>query len=115
MHVETEDGALGVIHTTRWATGYATALDLQVFGEKGAIRLNLDRSYTELDICSGKNVDTAQWKTINCGKTPSIFQRFIKSIKTGKNDQPDFARGAAVQKVLDKCFVSNAKNGTVTL
>jgi predicted dehydrogenase len=115
MHVETEDGALGVIHTTRWATGYANALDLQVFGEKGAIRLNLDRSYTELDICSGKNVDTAQWKTINCGKTPSIFQRFIKSIKTGKNDQPDFARGAAVQKVLDKCFVSNAKNETVTL
>jgi predicted dehydrogenase len=28
-------------------------------------------------------------------------------VKTGKNDQPDFARGAQIQKALDACFESN--------
>ena len=47
--------------------------------------------------------------------TPSNFTRFIKSIRTGVQDQPDFARGAEVQKVLDACFVSEAKKRPVLI
>jgi predicted dehydrogenase len=36
-----------------------------------------------------------------------MYHRFITSIKTGKNDQPDFARGAHIQKVLDACVKSD--------
>ncbi len=115
MTVETKDGAIGTIHTTRWATGHANSLYLRIHGEKGAIFIDLDKSYTELQICRGKDVDKNGWKTLKCGKTPSMYQRFITSIKTGKNDAPDFARGAAVQKVLDKCFESDAKGKTVKL
>ena len=55
----------------------------------------------------GKDKDALAWKTVRCRRTPDIYRRFIKSIRTGVNDQPDFARGAANQKVLDACFESD--------
>jgi predicted dehydrogenase len=58
-------------------------------------------------------VDTARWRTIKCGRTPTVYRRFITSIRTGQNDQPDFARGAVVQKVLDACFESARTGQTV--
>jgi len=109
--VELEGGAIGTIHTTRWATGHQNSLLLRIYGDKGGIEIDLDKSYSELRICRGKDVDKAQWKTIKCAATPNIYQRFIKSIRTGRNDQPDFARGAAIQKVMDACFESD-KLGT---
>lgn len=107
MTVELANGAVGTIHTTRWATGHANTLDLGIHGDKGAIRINLDKSYTELEICRGKDVDHNIWKTLKCGNTPNLWRRFITSIRTGKNDQPDFARGAVIQKALDACFESD--------
>lgn len=101
-------GALGIINATRWATGHANTVRLQVHCEHGAVRMDLDRSLTQLEICAGRDVDRAAWKTMECRHTPSIYERFIHSIRTGKNDQPDFARGAAVQKVIDACFKSDA-------
>lgn len=109
---EMTSGAIGTIHTTRWATGHANSLFLRIHCTKGAIFIDLDKSYKELQICRGKDIDKNQWKTLKCAKTPNMYERFIKSIKTGKNDVPDFARGAAVQKVLDKCFESD-KSGKV--
>jgi predicted dehydrogenase len=109
---EMKNGAIGTIHTTRWATGHANSLYLRIHGEKGAIFVDLDKSYTELQICRGKDINTNSWQTLKCGKTPSIYQRFIKSIKTGKNDAPDFTRGAKVQRVLDKCIESD-KTGKI--
>jgi len=107
--VELEGGALGTIHTSRWATGHANSLLLRIYGDKGAIVVDLDRSYNELQICRGKDIHKLKWRTMRCPKTPDIYHRFIKSIKTGSNDQPDFARGAAIQKVMDACVASDAK------
>ena len=44
---------------------------------------------------------------------PNIYQRFIKSILTDNQDQPDFARGAEVQKILDACFKSDVEQRPV--
>ncbi len=107
MTVEFAGGALGSLHTTRWATGYANSVSLVVHAELGAIRIDLDRSYTELEICEGADRDTCTWRKLDCGKTPNMYERFITSIRKGVNDQPDFARGAAIQKVLDACFQSH--------
>ena len=106
-------GAIGTIHLSRYTTGYHNCLQLRVFGDKGAIRIDLDKSKTELEICAGKDRHSAKWRTIKCRKTPSIYQRFIQSIKTGKNDQPDFARGAEIQKVLDACIQSDKMDKTI--
>ena len=40
---------------------------------------------------------------------------FITSIISGKNDQPDFKRGADIQKILDSCFLSSEKNEWIDL
>ncbi|NQT93362.1 MAG: Gfo/Idh/MocA family oxidoreductase [Lentisphaerae bacterium] len=111
--VELSNGALGVIHTSRWATGHANSLRLEVHGDKGALQLNLDESSGQIKLCLGRDVDSNKWKTVTVPGTPNIYQRFIKSIRTGRNDQPDFARGAAIQKILDACVVSDAEDRIV--
>lgn len=115
MQVEFKNGALGSFHTTRWATGHLNTIQLLVCGTKGAIRINLDRATDKLDISIGDDLHPAKWKELKCPRTPSMAERFIKSIKTGKNDQPDFQRGADVQKVLDACFKSNKSGKRVAV
>jgi predicted dehydrogenase len=105
--VEFASGAVGTVHTTRWATGQSNSIRLRIYGTEGAIVVDLDKSYTDLEICRKKRGGGTEWTTIKCAPTPSIYQRFVKSVKTGKNDQPDFARGAQIQKALDACFESN--------
>jgi predicted dehydrogenase len=112
LSVKFAGGALGTIHLSHLATGHANSLLLRVYGEKGSLIIDLDHSYSSLKICQGKNVDKVHWKTLRCDEAPTIFERFIHSIQTGKNDQPDFARGAKVQKWLDACFTSNQSGMT---
>jgi len=113
MTVEFQNGALGLIHTTRWAAGQGNSIRLRIWGNRGAIKVDLDEAWGALQLCELSDGGRAEWKTIECGSAPSIFQRFITSIQTGENDQPDFARGAQVQKWLDACFESDAKGGPV--
>jgi predicted dehydrogenase len=109
LHVEFENGALGTIQTTRWAAGYLNTLQLRIFGTAGSLRIDLDRSWDRLEVSMGKEMHTGTWKEILCPPTPNNFQRFIDSIRTGVNDQPDFRRGAEVQAVLDSCLVVDAR------
>ena len=107
MQVEFANGALGVIHTTRWATGHANSLALAIHGTKGALRLNLDHSTDEVQVCLGSDIHRPAWKGLKAKPTPNIYQRFIASIRSGQAGDPDFARGAEIQKVLDRCFDSD--------
>ncbi|MCK5156753.1 MAG: Gfo/Idh/MocA family oxidoreductase [Spirochaetales bacterium] len=113
--VEYENGCIGIIHTSRYATGYKNCLQLRIFGDEGAIRIDLDDAYDTLDICTGKDRHEAVWKTVKCRKTPNIYKRFVNSIKKGENDQPDFARGAAIQKILDACIESDQTDSTIQI
>ena len=90
VQVEFENGALGTLQVTRWATGHLNTVELLVCGTKGALRINLDKSRDKLEISTGKDIHPGKWKEMPCPKTPSIAERFIKSIRTGVNDQPDF-------------------------
>ena len=110
---EFANGAVGSIVATRWATGHANSLTLSVHCDKGALSVDLDRSRTTIMLCKGADIHRLQWKEVRCPHTPTIYERFIKSIRTGVNDQPDFARGAEVQKVLDACSRSNEEGATV--
>jgi predicted dehydrogenase len=108
-------GAMGCLHITRWATGHQNSILLGIYGDKGGIIVDLDHSYTSLKICQGEDVHSSTWKTVRCGKVPNNYQRFIQSIRTGKNEQPDFARGALVQKWLDACFESDQQGKTLQM
>jgi predicted dehydrogenase len=115
ISAEFSGGAIGSIHLTRWATGHANSLRLRVYGDLGSLEIDLDRSYTHLRICQGSDIDKVKWKTLRCGTTPSIYERFIHSIQSGKQDKPDFVRGALVQKWLDACFESNQTHQRVNV
>ncbi len=113
MTVEFANGALGTIHTTRWSGGHANRLFLKISGTKGSIDIDSERSTTSYKLCAGTSLDKAEWITVEAKPTPNNYARFIKSIRTGKQDQPDFARGAEVQKVLDACIASDTKGAPI--
>jgi len=113
LNVEFANGALGVIHTSRWVGGHANRLFLKIAGTKGTIEIDSDRSTTGYRECRGKGLDKSEWTEVACKPVPTNYQRFIKAIRGGPSGEPDFARGAEVQKVLDACFVSEAKRKPV--
>lgn len=108
LNVEFANGALGVIHTTRWATGHPNRLALRLHGTKGAISFDSDHGTDAYRLCLGPDVATATWQDVKCPPTPNNYYRFIESIRLGRTDQPDFARGSEIQRVLDACFESDA-------
>jgi predicted dehydrogenase len=112
--VEFNNGALGTIHSSRWAVGHLNSLRARVYGDQGAVEVDLDKSYTEYRMISGaKNIDKVAWKTVVCKPIPNLHQRFIKAIRTGENDPADFANGLKVQKYLHYSFMSDKKRGAV--
>ena len=108
VQVELENGALGMVHTTRWGTGHLNKVSVLVCGTRGALRYEFDTP-NKLHISLGKDIHAGAWKQIDCQATPTIAQLFIKSIRTGVNAEPSFERGAQAQKVIDACFTSAAQ------
>ena len=95
------NGALGTIHASRWAVGQANSLRARVYGDKGSIEIDLDRSYEEYRICTGaENIDKSVWETVKCRATPSNYERFVQAIRTGQQDPSDFANGVRIQALL---------------
>ncbi len=85
LNVEFANGALGVIHTTRWAPGHANRLALKICGSLGTLDLDSERATDSYRICCGRD------------------------------GEPDFARGAEIQRVLAAAFASAAKHAPVRL
>lgn len=110
INVEFASGAVGSLVTTRLAQGHMNSVWLAIHGSKGAVRIDLDRSYEMLERCRPDAQGRLRpWEYIDCGRTPSIYERFVTSVETGVNDQPDFARGAHIQDLLDSCEQSQAQ------
>ena len=115
MNVEFASGALGTIHTTRWSSGHTNRLFLKISCTLGAIEIDSDKGTNVFRLCDGPNLDKARWRTVKAPKSLSNYERFIRSVRTGINDQPDFSRGAQVQAVLDACLVSAEKDRPVAV
>lgn len=110
IELEFDNGAVGVVQTTRWATGHVNHLRCEVHGAEGALRFDLDESYTRLNLCAGDDVRSAKWQPEELAATPTNYARFISAIREGAQDQPDLLRGAQIQAYLDACERS-AKTG----
>ena len=103
-------GAIGTIHATRWATGHKNSLRVRVFGDEGAVEVDLDRGYDLYRVVRGKKaIQAAEWKDVRCARTQSQSQRFIRSIRSGKSDACDFATGAKIQAYLHYSIASDAE------
>ncbi len=64
MSVEFTNGALGVIHASRFATGYLNTLRLRVFGDKGALEVQHGTDGSTLRACVGEDAEPPLWRDV---------------------------------------------------
>lgn len=108
MAVEFENGALGTIHASRWATGNRDDLRMRIFGSKGA----LDVSYggrdanglriPRLNVCLGEDIETHTWRHHPLTPVETNYERFVRAVRLGQTLEPSFAHAAKLQHILDK-------------
>jgi predicted dehydrogenase len=104
-----------MIHTSRWIGGHDNRLFLKLVGTKGTIEMDSEISTDAYRQCTGKALDKREWHQVKCKRVPNNYKRFITAIQTGVPGEPDFARGAEIQKVLDACFESDRTRRPVSL
>ncbi|WP_275784241.1 Gfo/Idh/MocA family protein [Pararhizobium gei] len=107
MTAEFANGAMGVIHASRWATGHLNELRLRMHGDKGAIEVfhSLDRS--TLRACLGDDVEKAVWKEMEVEPVLTNYQRFVDAVLAGETREPDFRHAANLQRILDLAMESH--------
>lgn len=106
MAVEFDNGALGVIHASRWAAGHLNELRLRLYGDKGGIEVVHNLQGSELRACLGDNVEDARWETLDAGAVPTNYRRFSDAVRSGVQPEPSFRHAAELQKVLDLAQVA---------
>jgi predicted dehydrogenase len=110
LHLRLANGALGTVGATRFASGHLNDLRLRIYGTKGGLEVAWERNISSLRACMG-DLESANWTTIDCPLLGTIYERFIAAIRGEGVADPDFARGAALQKMLDRAEQSAAQGG----
>lgn len=106
MTAEFTNGAMGVIHASRWATGHLNELRLRVHGDKGALEVIHGIDGSRLRACLKEDVETAVWKEIEVNPVETNYQKFIAAIRGGYMQEPSFRHAANLQKILDLALVT---------
>jgi predicted dehydrogenase len=111
MQLRLANGALGTVAATRFATGHLNDLRLRLYGQTGGLEVTFEKAESRLRACLGPNIQTATWTEIDCPPVPTIYQRFVAAIRGKGPADPDFARGAALQRLLDRAEASAGQDG----
>jgi predicted dehydrogenase len=115
MTVEFANGALGVVHASRWASGYANTLRLRVYGDKGGLEVQNGFDGSTLKVCAGEDVHTQIWRDVTPDPVPTNYQRFVSAVRKGVADEPTFRRAADLQRVIDASFVTEGSRSEVAV
>jgi len=115
MSVSFANGALGVIHASRFATGHINELTLRVHGTRGALEVIHRTDGSSLRACRGSGIDKGVWKDIACPPVKTNYQRFAQAVKSGKTLEPSFRHAAAMQKILDQAAASDTIHRDLSL
>ncbi len=107
MSVEFDGGALGVVHATRWAPGYANAQKVAVYGTRGGLEIWFESEKMGLRVCAGADVHAQTWREVDCPPVPNTYRNFIDAVKSGENLEPSFRYATELQHVLDLAFESD--------
>jgi predicted dehydrogenase len=108
MSVEFANGALGVIHASRFAPGYLNTLRLRIYGDKGGLELQYGTGEPMMRVCVGDDAETQVWRDVAVDPVPTNYQRFVDAVRLGANQEPSFRHAAALQKILDLATVMDA-------
>ncbi len=101
ISAEFANGAIGSIHSSRWASGHANDQRLRVYGTKGGLELNHGHWGSLLRVCAGEDVATSTWREVAAEPVETNYQRFATAVATRRQQDPDFRHAAELQKVLD--------------
>ncbi len=101
MMAEYANGALGVIHASRWATGHLNELRLRIHGDKGALEILHAPTGSSLRGSIGEDIETPVWRDIDAGTVETNYQRFARAVADGTELEPSFRHAANLQRVLD--------------
>lgn len=108
MHLSLQNGAIGVIHASRFASGHINDLSLRIYGTEGGLDVQFRDWKSSLSISQGEDLRHGKWVDVPTEPVVPNFRRFIEAVKIGQQVSPDFARGAALQRVLDLAVASDA-------
>jgi len=111
MQVRLSNGALGTVTATRFATGHLNDLRLRLYGLTGGLEVRYEKGISALRACLGDDIREGTWRDVDCPDVPTVYQRFIAAIRGEGPAEPDFARGAALQVLLDKAEASAGEGG----
>lgn len=138
LHARLADGALGTIEISRMGTGAANDLSFEIFGDKGAIRWDLNQPGW-LQVYDARSSDSPLggqrgFQRIETGgrypgqrapdwtMAPDFMRshaecqyQFIRSIWDGRPTSPSFADGLHIQRVMDAAERSSAQGRWVEL
>ncbi len=111
MQLVLGNGALGTVSATRFASGHLNDLRLRLYGDKGGLEVSWERNVSTLRACLEPDLQKAEWHEVEAPVLATIYERFIAAIRGEGVADPDFARGAALQRMLDRAEQSAARGG----
>ncbi|MGL3606875.1 Gfo/Idh/MocA family protein [Rhizobium sp. G187] len=109
MTAEFTNGAMGVVHASRWATGHLNELRLRVHGDKGALEVIHTLEDSSLRACLQEDVEKAVWREIEVDPVETNYQKFIAAIRSGHMQEPSFRHAADLQKILDLAMLTEVE------
>ncbi len=115
MTAEFTNGAMGVIHASRWATGHLNELRLRIHGDKGALEVIHRPDRSVLRACLQEDVELAVWKEIEVDPIATNYQKFVAAIQEGRGQEPNFRHAANLQKILDLAMVTELQRRELTV
>jgi predicted dehydrogenase len=138
MHLHMASGTLGSVEISRMGTGAANDLQLEIFGDKGAIRFNsTDPSWLEVydvrdpeqplgGMRGFRRVETIQrhegQKSPDWTMPPGFVRthaecqyQFLKALSEERPPSPSLADGLKVQEVMEAALRSSAEGRWVTV
>jgi predicted dehydrogenase len=107
ISAEFANGAIGTIHSSRWASGHSNDQRLRVYGNKGGLELSHGHWGSLLRVCAGEDVATSTWREVKAEPVQTNYQRFADAVRTGLQADPDFRHAAELQKILDLALVAD--------
>ena len=138
LHARLGDGTLGTVEISRMGTGATNDLTFEVFGDRGAMRFDLNDP-AWLHVYDARDVDSplggergfrkieavsryAGQRAPDWTMTPDFMRthaecqyQFVRSIWNDSAPSPSFADGAHIQKIMAGAERSSAKGGWVSL
>ncbi|WEX08845.1 Gfo/Idh/MocA family oxidoreductase [Chelativorans sp. AA-79] len=101
------NGAVGVIHATRWATGHLNDLRVRIYGDKGGIEVQHDLKSSKLRVCLDEDAETATWRDMEATPVASNYERFVNAVRFNLPTEPSFRHAAGLQRILDLAAASD--------